>query len=121
MTTSRLDQLADGDDKLLADYDAIRRAGLTVFNAGTEVTFTSYTYDDVNSQPDHLISLSNWRADTDVAVSTFEYTYENEGNRENMEVGPVWERDMVLDLLIIPGERKYFRRKRCMQIMHDRT
>jgi RHS repeat-associated protein len=90
---NRLNQIKDPDDKLLADYDydAMRRTGVTLFNAGTEVTFTSYTYDDANDKPDHLITLSNWKAGTDIAISTFNYTYDVEGNRLSMEVGPAWE------------------------------
>ncbi len=46
---------------LIADcyYDAMRRTELALFNAGTEVTFTSYTYDDANDKPDHLVTLAN--------------------------------------------------------------
>ncbi len=49
----------------------------------------------------HLISLSKWHTVTDVAISTFKYTYDNEGNRESREAGPARVRGMVLDLSII--------------------
>ena len=38
-----------------------------------------------------MISFANWKADTDVCFSSFTYTYDNEGNKESMEVGPAWE------------------------------
>lgn len=38
-----------------------------------------------------MIGLSNWKADTDVCFSSFTYTYDNEGNRLSMDVGPEWE------------------------------
>ncbi len=58
----------------------MRRTGVILFNAGTEVTFTSYTYDDANDKPDHLISLSNWKAETAICISSFDYTYDNESD-----------------------------------------
>ncbi len=90
---NRLDQLTDRTAEVIADYDydAMRRTGLTLSNAGDEITFTSYTYDDANDKPDHLITLANWKAGTDVCISRFDYTYDNEGNRLTMEVGPAWE------------------------------
>ncbi len=90
---NRLNEIKDPDGRLIADYDydAMRRIGLTLFNAGTEATFTSYTYDDANDKPDHLISLSNWQAGTNICISSFDYTHDNEGNRLSMEVGPAWE------------------------------
>ena len=75
---NRLNEIKDPDDKLIADYDynAMRRTGLTLFNSGTEVTFTSYTYDDAHNKPNHLIALSNWKAGTDICISSFDYTYD---------------------------------------------
>ena len=84
----RLDRITDSSDRLIADYsyDAMRRTGLALFNAGTEVAFTAYTYDDANLKFDHMTGLANSRFSPQTTISRFAYSFDNEGNRLSMSV-----------------------------------
>ena len=84
----RLDRITDSSDRLIADYtyDAMRRTGLALFNAGTEVAFTAYTYDDANLKFDHMTGLTNSRFSPQTTISRFAYAFDNEGNRLSMSV-----------------------------------
>ena len=77
-TVGRLDQMTDGNDALVVDYDYDVSGRLSLKTLGNGV-YTTYEYNNAG----HLTSLVHYKPN-DTILSSFDYTYDSDGRRTSM-------------------------------------